>query len=157
MDKVTETLRSIEQNYKLFQQQQFTFIRALEHTRDNARDLWRPVATITQVQTYMDHHCNNSTDRRMLSLFLRICNDLQKLCRSLETVHPGDSVSNGILERCKLLLDDNNDFSAIRATYPHSVVQRLSYTEAQNRYGGVVSLFPIILDHLREWVAYTKK
>ncbi|XP_068771109.1 sperm acrosome-associated protein 9 isoform X1 [Struthio camelus] len=157
MNEVKETLRNIEQNYRLFQQQQFTFITALQRTRENAHDMIRPVASIRQVQSYMDHHCNNSTDRRILSMFLNICNDLSRLCQNLETLHPGNSVTNGILERCKLLLSHSNDLSAIRAKYPHDVVNHLSCNEAKNHYGGVVSLIPIVLDCVKEWVAHTEK
>lgn len=49
MNEVKESLRSIEQKYKLFQQQQFTFVAALEHCRENAHDKIRPIASIEQV------------------------------------------------------------------------------------------------------------
>lgn len=51
MNEAKEALRNIEQNYKLFLQQQFTFIGALQHTRENAHDMIRPVASISQVQS----------------------------------------------------------------------------------------------------------
>lgn len=51
MNEVKEALRNIEQNYKLFLQQQFTFIGALQRTRENAHDMIRPVASIGQVQS----------------------------------------------------------------------------------------------------------
>ncbi|XP_023804138.1 sperm acrosome-associated protein 9-like [Cyanistes caeruleus] len=154
MDEVVQTLKKIEQNYKLFQQQQFSFIRALEHTREEAHDSVRPVSSIVQVQCYKDHHCYNATDRRILNMFISICNDLRNLCQKLGTVHPGDSVSNGLVEKCKVLLNDSNDLTAIRATYPHGVVNYLSWEEARNRYGGVVSLIPIVIDTMREWITY---
>ncbi|XP_075628401.1 sperm acrosome-associated protein 9 isoform X1 [Balearica regulorum gibbericeps] len=157
MNEVKEALRNIEQNYKLFLQQQFTFIGALQRTRENAHDTIRPVASIGQVQSYMDHHCNNSTDRRILNMFLNICNDLSKLCHKLETTHSGNNITSGILERCKLLLSHSNDLSAIRARYPHDVVNHLSCDEAKNHYGGVVSLIPIVLDCVTEWVTHTEK
>ncbi|XP_027595160.1 sperm acrosome-associated protein 9 isoform X1 [Pipra filicauda] len=157
MNEVVETLRNIEQNYKIFQQQQFTFTRALDHTREEAHDLLRPVASIVQVQVLKDHHCISATDRRILNMFISICNDLRNLCQKLETVHPGDQVTNGLLERCKVLLNDSNDLSAIRATYPHGVVNYLSFEEARHTYGGVVSLIPIVIDLLKEWVTYTKR
>ncbi|NXQ29387.1 SACA9 protein, partial [Alaudala cheleensis] len=157
MDEVVDTLTKIEQNYKLFQQQQFTFIKALERTREEARDMMRPVSTIVQVQCYKDHHCFNSTDRRILNMFISLCNDLRSLCRKLETVHPGDSVTNGLLEKCKVLLNDSNDLSAIRATYPHRVVNYLSFEEAKHRYGGVVSLIPIVIDNMWAWVTHSKR
>ncbi|NWH60980.1 SACA9 protein, partial [Geococcyx californianus] len=157
MNEVKEALRNVELNYKRFVQQQFTFIRALEHTREHAHDTLKPVASISQVQMYMDHHCENSTDQRILSMFLNICDNLSKLCYKLETTHPGDSKTNGILERCRLLLSHSNDLSTIRANYPHDVVNHLSCHEARNHYGGVVSLIPVVLDYINEWVAYSEK
>ncbi|NWX17358.1 SACA9 protein, partial [Aegotheles bennettii] len=157
MNEVKEALRNMEQKYKLFLQQQFTFIGALQHTRENAHDTLRPVASIDQVQSYLDHHCNNSTDRRILNMFINICNDLSMLCHKLETVHPGNNTTNSILERCKLLLSHSNDLSAIRAKYPHDTVNHLSCEEAKNLYGGVVSLIPIVLDCIKEWIAHTEK
>lgn len=50
MNEVEETLTKIEQNYRLFQQQQFSFIRALERTREEGHDMMRPVSSIVQVQ-----------------------------------------------------------------------------------------------------------
>lgn len=52
MNEVKESLRSIEQKYKLFQQQQFTFIAALEHSRENAHDKIRPISSIGQVKPH---------------------------------------------------------------------------------------------------------
>ncbi|KAF4789192.1 hypothetical protein TURU_154606 [Turdus rufiventris] len=49
-------------------------------------------------------------------MFITICSDLRNLCQKLEKVHPGDSVTNGLLEKCKVLLNDSNDFTALRAT-----------------------------------------
>ncbi|NXI47421.1 SACA9 protein, partial [Galbula dea] len=157
MNEVKEALRNIEQKYKLFQQQQFTFIGALQHTRENAHDMIRPVASISQVQSYLEHHCNSSTDRRVLSMFLNICSDLSQLCQSLEMMHSGNDITRDILETCKLLLSHSNDLSTIRAKYPHDVVNHLSCDEAKNHYGGVVSLIPIVLDCMKDWVAHVEK
>lgn len=41
--------------------------------------------------------------------------------------------------------------------YPHDVVNHLSCDEARNHYGGVVSLIPITLDLMKEWVAHSEK
>lgn len=41
--------------------------------------------------------------------------------------------------------------------YPHDVVNHLSCDEAKNHYGGVVSLIPIVLDCMKEWVTHTEK
>lgn len=50
MNEVKESLRNLEQKYKLFQQQQFTFIAALEHCRETAHDKIRPITSIEQVE-----------------------------------------------------------------------------------------------------------
>ncbi|XP_066466969.1 sperm acrosome-associated protein 9 [Tiliqua scincoides] len=157
MNEIKENLRSIEQTYKIFQQQQFTFIAALEHTRENAHDKIKPVSSIGQVQTYTDHYCNNTTDKRILLMFLNICCELNKLCLRLEALHPGNNVTNAILDRCKTLVSHSNDLSGLRAKYPHDVVNHLSCDEARNHYGGVVSLIPVVLDCVKEWVAHTEK
>lgn len=49
MNEVKEALRNVEQKYKLFQQQQFTFISALEHSRENAHSKIQPISSIEQV------------------------------------------------------------------------------------------------------------
>ncbi|XP_072841033.1 sperm acrosome-associated protein 9 [Pogona vitticeps] len=157
MNDIKESLRTIEQNYKIFQQQQFTFIAALEHTRENAHDKIKPVSSIGQVQMYMDHYCNNSTDKRILLMFLNLCGDLSRLCQRLETLHSGNATTNALLEKCKTLVSQSNDLSAIRAKYPHDVVNHLSCDEARNHYGGVVSLIPVVLDCMKEWVAHSEK
>ncbi|XP_048201504.1 sperm acrosome-associated protein 9 isoform X1 [Perognathus longimembris pacificus] len=157
MNEVKESLRHIEQKYKLFQQQQFTFIAALEHCRENAHDKIRPIASIEQVQSYMDHYCNSSTDRRVLVMFLDICSELNKLCQHFEALHSGTPVTNNLLEKCKTLVSQSNDLSSLRAKYPHDVVNHLSCDEARNHYGGVVSLIPIILDLMKEWIAHSEK
>ncbi|XP_066110709.1 sperm acrosome-associated protein 9 isoform X2 [Saccopteryx bilineata] len=157
MNELKESLRSIEQKYKLFQQQQFTFIAALEHCRENAHDKIRPISSIEQVQSYMEHYCVNSTDRRALLMFLDLCTELSRLCQRLEALHPGTPVTNNLLEKCKALVSQSNDLSVLRATYPHDVVNHLSCDEARNHYGGVVSLIPLVLDLMKEWVAHSEK
>ncbi|XP_007942529.2 sperm acrosome-associated protein 9 [Orycteropus afer afer] len=157
MNEVKESLRNIEQTYKLFQQQQFTFIGALEHCRENAHDKIRPITSIGQVQSYMEHYCNNTTDRRILLMFLDICTELNKLCQRFEALHSGTPVTNSLLEKCKTLVSQSNDLSSLRAKYPHDVVNHLSCDEARNHYGGVVSLIPVVLDLMKEWIAHSEK
>ncbi|XP_003470968.2 sperm acrosome-associated protein 9 isoform X1 [Cavia porcellus] len=157
MNEVKESLRGVEQKYRLFQQQQFTFIAALEHCRENAHDKIRPISSIGQVQSYMEHHCYNSTDRRILLMFLDICSDLNKLCQQFEALHTGTPVTNNLLEKCKTLVSQSNDLSSLRAKYPHDVVNHLSCDEAKNHYGGVVSLIPLVMDVMKEWIAHSEK
>lgn len=157
MNEVKESLRGIEQKYKLFQQQQFTFIAALERCRESAHDKIRPISSIGQVQSYMEHYCYNATDRRILLMFLDICSELNKLCQRFEALHSGTPVTNNLLEKCKTLVSQSNDLSSLRAKYPHDVVNHLSCDEARNHYGGVVSLIPIVLDLMKEWIAHSEK
>ncbi|XP_034871427.1 sperm acrosome-associated protein 9 isoform X1 [Mirounga leonina] len=157
MNEVKESLRNIEQKYKLFQQQQFTFIAALEHCRENAHDKIRPIASIGQVQSYAEHYCHNATDRRVLRLFLDICAELSRLCQHFEALHSGSPATSNLLEKCKSLVSQSNDLSSLRAKYPHDVVNHLSCDEARNHYGGIVSLIPIVLDLMKEWVAHSEK
>lgn len=37
------------------------------------------------------------------------------------------------------------------------MVNHLSCDEARNHYGGVVSLIPVVLDLMKEWVAHSEK
>nr|KAF6434522.1 sperm acrosome associated 9 [Molossus molossus] len=157
MNEAKEALRSIEQKYKLFQQQQFTFVAALEHCRENAHDKIRPISSIEQVQSYMEHHCSNSTDRRVLLMFLDICTELSRICQHFEALHAGTPVTNNFLDKCKTLVSQSNDLSSLRAKYPHDVVNHLSCDEARNHYGGVVSLIPVVLDLMKEWIAHSEK
>lgn len=41
--------------------------------------------------------------------------------------------------------------------YPHDVVNHLSCDEAKNHYGGVVSLIPLVMDVMKEWIAHSEK
>lgn len=68
-----------------------------------------------QVQSYMEHYCNNSTDRRILLMFLDTCAELGKLCQRLEALHSGTPVTNNLLEKCKALVSQSNDLSSLRA------------------------------------------
>ncbi|XP_045052658.2 sperm acrosome-associated protein 9 isoform X4 [Desmodus rotundus] len=115
MNEAKGSLRSIEQKYKLFQQQQFTFITALEHCRENAHDKIRPISSIEQVQSYMEHHCSNATDRRVLHMFLDLCAELSRLCQRFESLHSGTPVTNSLLDKCKTLVSQSNDLSSLRA------------------------------------------
>lgn len=110
-----------------------------------------------QVQSYMEHHCYNSTDQRILLLFLDLCSELNQLCQHFEAAHSGTPVTNNLLEKCKTLVSQSNDLSSLRAKYPHDVVNRLSCDEARNHYGGVVSLIPLVLDAMKEWIAHLEK
>ncbi|GCC33113.1 sperm acrosome-associated protein 9 isoform X2 [Chiloscyllium punctatum] len=152
MNELKATLRDLEQRYLLFKQQQFTFVAALDHTRENAHDKTKPVSTLSQVQNYLDHYCNNSTDKRILIMFLDLCKDLSDFCSQLEDINPKACSPDDRLEKCKLLLSCNNDMSHIRAKYPHDEVNHLSCDESKHHYGAVISILPVALDLLREGI-----
>lgn len=152
MNEARETLKALEQRTKLLQQQQKTFINALERTRESAHDRIRPVRTLAQVRNYLDNHCNNSTDQRILTLFLDVCADLAEFCIQLESIQKDTQSAKGIIELTITLLNPTNDLSGLRAKYPHDVLNHLSCDEARNFYGGVVSIVPIILDNIHEAV-----
>ncbi|TKC51777.1 hypothetical protein EI555_013353, partial [Monodon monoceros] len=115
----------VEQKYQLFQQQQFTFIAALEHCRENASDKIRPISSIGQ---------GGSAAGAALETPAR------GLGRS--TGVPGAGLSRPLLppRRC-----------------PPDMANYLSCHEARNHCGGVVSLIPIVLDMMKEWVAHSEK
>ncbi|XP_006640813.3 sperm acrosome-associated protein 9 isoform X1 [Lepisosteus oculatus] len=146
MSAARETLRAIEQKHRRFRQQQLTFVAALGRTREHARERTQPVSSIAQVQRYLDNHCNNATDRRILSLFLEIVADLRGAAQLLEGLAPENRPPDESLEACKALLCPTSDLSALRAKYPHDEVNHLSCDEARNYYGGVVSLIPMATD-----------
>ncbi|XP_035291380.1 sperm acrosome-associated protein 9 [Anguilla anguilla] len=146
MNRVKEKLKSAEQKRKVFKQQQCIFMTALERSRDQAQDKTKPVCSVAQVQWYMEDHCSNTTDRRILSLFLEIMEDLMEVLDILE----GLGFTGSLMENCRILLCPTTDISNLRAQFPHDEVNRLSCVEARNYYGGVVSLIPVAVDLLRE-------
>ncbi|KAM4018905.1 sperm acrosome-associated protein 9 [Anomaloglossus baeobatrachus] len=157
MNETKQTLKTLEQQCRLLRQQQVTFITALERTREHAHDRIKPVRTLTQVQNYLDNHCHNSTDRRVLSLFLEVCSNLAEFCIKLEAMQSETRSAGGAIEEAITLLSPTNELSNLRAKYPHDVVNHLSCDEARNFYGGVVSLVPIVLDCIREAVGRIEK
>ncbi|XP_075041421.1 sperm acrosome-associated protein 9-like [Mixophyes fleayi] len=150
INEAKQTFKTIEQRCRLLRQQQVTFVTALERSRENANDKIRPVRNLLQVRHYLDNHCNNSTDKRILSGFLDTCTELANVCVQLEALQSQTSTARGLVEETIALLSRTNDLSALRAQYPHDVVNHLSCDEAKNFYGGVVSLLPITLDNIQE-------
>ncbi|XP_077140751.1 sperm acrosome-associated protein 9 [Ranitomeya variabilis] len=157
MNDTKQTLKTLEQQCKLLRQQQVTFITALERTRENAHDRIKPVRTLAQVRNYLDNHCHNSTDKRILSLFLDACSNLADFCIKLEAMQSDTRSAGGAVEEAMTLLSPTNELSNLRAKYPHDVINHLSCDEARNFYGGVVSLIPIVLDNIQEAVSRIEK
>ncbi|XP_022108789.1 sperm acrosome-associated protein 9-like [Acanthaster planci] len=148
MDGLKNDVARLRERYKTLQQQQFTFVAALEHSRSDAFERTKPVRTITQVKQMYDRS-KNATDRRAMRQWLDLLNDLGNILRSMENV-AGSSAKEGsiglALDRWKVLLSPNHDLSDLRAKYPHQEVNHLSCAEARVLFGGVVSLVPLIFD-----------
>ncbi|TSV94909.1 Sperm acrosome-associated protein 9 [Bagarius yarrelli] len=139
----------VEEKQQRFRQQQFTFITALERSREHARHQTQPVSTVTEVQWYMTHHCSNATDKRIFLLFLDVIDDLKLLFQKIESLASALNHSSEVLDTCRNVLSPDCDFSRFQAHYPHDMVNRLSCNEARNYYGGVVSVIPMTLDLLK--------
>ncbi|XP_038063773.1 uncharacterized protein LOC119734358 [Patiria miniata] len=148
MDGVKYDISRLRERYKTLQQQQFTFVAALEHSRSDAFEKTKPVRTITQIKQ-MYERSKNATDRRALRQWLDLLNDLGNILRSTENVAGSGAKEGSIgraLDRWKVLLSPNHDLSDLRAKYPHQEVNHLSCAEARVLFGGVVSLVPLIFD-----------
>ncbi|XP_026787330.3 sperm acrosome-associated protein 9 [Pangasianodon hypophthalmus] len=149
MNEVREMMLLVEKKHQLFKQQQFTFIAALERSREHARHRTQAVSTVTQVQCYMTDHCSNATDMRIFSLFLDIMDSLKEMFQMIESLASAQNHSSEVLDTCRNVLSPDCNFSQFQAHYPHDEVNRLSCNEARNYYGGVVSVIPLTLDLLR--------
>ncbi|XP_032491137.1 sperm acrosome-associated protein 9 [Phocoena sinus] len=138
MNEVKESLRSVEQKYQLFQQQQFTFIAALEHCRENASDKIRPISSIGQSLAWWAHSSKTSQGGSAAGAALET--PARGLGRG--TGVPGAGLSRPLLPPCRC---------------PPDMANCLSCHEVRNHCGGVVSLIPIVLDMMKEWVAHSEK
>ncbi|XP_069093227.1 sperm acrosome-associated protein 9 [Pleurodeles waltl] len=157
MCEVKQNLKNLEQRCKIFHQQQFIFIAALERCRESAQEKIRPVTTLAQVQYYLENNCFHTTDRRIITQFLDLCRDLLDFALTLEKMETEVRTAGGTLAICKTLLSLQNDLTCIRARYPHDEVNHLSVDEAKNWYGGIVSLIPTVLDNLKLAIATLEK
>ncbi|XP_070582208.1 sperm acrosome-associated protein 9-like [Ptychodera flava] len=145
---VSEIRRDIDrfrQRYKVLQQQQFTFVAAMDNSRTDSYERTKPVRSIATVKEYM-HKCNNATDKRAMRQWLAFLQDLDDFRRKLEEMGSFNGPLAKAVDKWKLFLNPNNDFSRLRVRYPHQEVNHLSCDEARNYYGGAVSLIPSILD-----------
>ncbi|KAK3514433.1 hypothetical protein QTP70_018249, partial [Hemibagrus guttatus] len=163
MDEVSKMLMLVEDKHRRFKQQQITFIAALERSREHARNRTQPVSTISEVQWYMTHHCSNATDSRIFSLFLDIMDNLKELFQMIESLASAQNYSTDSLNTCRNVFSPECNFSQFQAQlrdnaclhiyYPHDEMNHLSCNEAQNYYGGVVSVIPLSLDLLKQTIS----
>uniref|UniRef100_H2ZP01 Uncharacterized protein n=1 Tax=Ciona savignyi TaxID=51511 RepID=H2ZP01_CIOSA len=63
-----------------------------------------------------------------------------------------DPVLTRIFSHWKRLLESRQNISAVRAKFPYSHVNHLSCDEAQNHFGGIVSVLPVAMEYARETV-----
>ena len=77
----------------------------------------------------MNDRSRNATDRRAMRQWLDLLNDLSNVLRSVENA-VGSSAKEGSLgravDRWKVLLSPNHDFTDLRAKYPHQEVSVVS-------------------------------
>ncbi|XP_069465417.1 sperm acrosome-associated protein 9 isoform X2 [Ambystoma mexicanum] len=157
MCEIKQNLKNLEQRCKIFHQQQFIFIAALDRCRENAREKIKPVTSLSQVQYYLENHCTHTTDRRIMNQFMDLCRDLLDFTLSIEKVETDSRTAGGSLAVCKTLLSLQNDLTCIRARFPHDEVNHLSINESKNFYGGIVSIIPLVLDNLKLGIATLEK
>ncbi|XP_027018592.1 sperm acrosome-associated protein 9 [Tachysurus fulvidraco] len=150
MNDVRKVLMMVEEKFQRFKQQQFTFIAALERSREHAHHRTQPVSTVNEVQWYMTQHCSNTTDMQIFSLFLDIMNNLKDLFYMIESLASARNYAGDVLNSYRNVFSPEYNFSQFRTHYQYNGVNRLSCDEAQNYYGGVISVIPVILDLLKE-------
>ncbi|KAM6954521.1 sperm acrosome-associated protein 9 [Aplochiton taeniatus] len=156
MSEVKEKLRALQQKHQQFKQHQNTFVAALNRSREHAHHKTEPVSSVKQVQTYLDLHCNSSTDRLMFNHFLELVADLRAVLELIDvSTAPSSPGTGGTLDSCRHMLSPSCNISNLVAqfsiyipVYPHDMVNRLSCSQARN-YGGVVSLVALALDLLK--------
>ncbi|KAF5901007.1 sperm acrosome-associated protein 9, partial [Clarias magur] len=115
IDRVKEILVRVEKKHRLFKQQQFSFIVALERSREHAHQRTQRVSTVTQVQRYMTHHCSNATDRRIFALFLDIIDNLKAALQTIESFPSAQDHASETLDTCRRVLGPDFNFSQVQA------------------------------------------
>ncbi|XP_002742203.1 sperm acrosome-associated protein 9-like [Saccoglossus kowalevskii] len=138
---------NFQARYRVLQQQQFTFVYALDNCRTDSYERTRPVRCIATVKEYMQRS-HNATDKRAMRQWLDFLQDLDAFRRKLDAEGEMNGPLGQAMDKWKMLLNPSNDMSSLRVKYPHQEVNHLSCDEARNYYGGAVSLIPTILDVL---------
>lgn len=80
----------------------------------------------------MNDRSRNATDKRAMRQWLDLLNDLSNLLRSVENAvgsHAKEGAIGRALDRWKVLLSPNHDFSDLKAKYPHQEVSLVSKVE----------------------------
>ncbi|XP_033122537.1 sperm acrosome-associated protein 9-like [Anneissia japonica] len=152
MDSCRREVARLKERYRVLQQQQFTFVSAMDNTRPDAFQRAKPVRTINEVSV-LHERSKNATDRRAMKQWLDLVTALTNLCRQVELQGQVAVPAERALERWSMLMDKHNDLSNLRAKYPHQEMNHLSCAEARIQYGGVVSLLPIAFEQVDRTVA----
>ncbi|XP_030853603.1 sperm acrosome-associated protein 9 [Strongylocentrotus purpuratus] len=150
MDAIRRDVAKLRERYKVLQQQQFTFINALANTRTDAYEKTKPVRSINHVKELFERS-RNATDRRAMKQWLDLVGELTNIVMRISNVNPDvikEGPANQAMARGRTLLNPSNEFSSLRAGYPHQEVNHLSCSEARVLYGGCVSIVPLVLDNL---------
>ena len=163
-DRLYNEYASILDEYQNFFQQQFSFVRALEHARrpfswDDAGCV--EIRCMENVECYLHRlsQTGNALFARVMHLFFRLfrrCeihfNNLLKFYQVFivpnapHDVNRSQALRN--LNELKELLHRKFQFYDLRVSNPHQQVLRLSVDESKVHYGGAVSYLPIVLDVL---------
>ena len=151
-------------DYQAFFQQQFSFVRALEHARtphswDDARIV--EVKSMEHVEYYINkvRRTGNALHSRVMTIFYKIYTGCEVHFNNLLSFYENFLSPVGLtrserrqvvskLNELKFLLSKRYNFFNLRVSYPHQQVFRLSVDEAKRLYGGAVSYLPILLDQL---------
>ena len=164
MNSLQEQHMALLRDYQAFFQQQFSFVRALEHARsphhwDDARIV--EVRCMEHVAYYINKvkRSGNALHLRVMTVFYKIYTGCKVHFNNLFNFFENFSTPMGLtrsersqvvskLNELKFTLSKKYNFFNLRVAYPHQQVFRLSVEEAKRLYGGAVSYLPIVLDLL---------
>jgi len=147
--KETRTiLVNIERRYKIFSQQQQSFVNALERCRSIEPGVPGKIKSISQVADYVHHHSIERVDTRICKIFLGLVSDLNDFRRTLERLSaPTNDVSlEWMFSTWKKILDPVQDISHLKEKEPRNCLNRMGVEESRIWLGGIVSVLPIAMD-----------
>jgi len=71
----------------------------------------------------MNHHCSNSTDRRIFLFFLEVISDLEGVLKHLESSRSSQNTSCESLDTCREILGPNSNISQLRAQLSNTKIK----------------------------------
>ncbi|PIK50656.1 hypothetical protein BSL78_12502 [Apostichopus japonicus] len=150
MGDLRQEAAKLRQRYNTLRQQQMTFVAALDNTRTDVYEKSKPLKSIAEVKELFERS-KNSRDKRAMQQWLDLLRSLDSLRQQVESQSsswPKEGPLARAMQRWKTLLNPSNDFSGLKAKYPHTEVNHLSCEEARIQFGGCVSLLPFIFDQI---------